>query len=125
MNVLIVEDNKPVSLMLSRMVEEAGYGYVMAADGEQALRLFHQRDVGLALIDVELPGLDGFQVAREIRNANPSLPLVIISANSGEAWQQQARDAGADRFVAKPLRPSILQPILQEFLGQVGQAEKP
>ena len=117
MNVLIVEDNKPVSLMLSRMVEEAGYGYVMAPDGEQALRLFQQRDVGLAIIDVELPRLDGFQVAREIRNANPDLPVVIISGNGGESWQQQARDAGANHFIAKPVRPSVLLPVLQEFLN--------
>ena len=116
MNVLIVEDNKPVSLMLSRIVEEAGYGYVMAADGEQALRLFRQRDVGLAVIDVELPGLDGFQVAREIRNASPELPVLIISGNTGEAWQQQARDAGADHFLAKPVRPSALLPLLARFM---------
>lgn len=116
MNVLIVEDNKPVSLMLSRLVEEAGYGYVMAANGEQALRLFGQRDIALAIIDVELPGLDGFQVAREFRNSNPTLPLVIISGNSGDAWQQQARDAGADLFISKPLKPSTLQDVLLKYL---------
>ena len=116
MNVLIVEDNKPVSLMLCRAVEEAGYGYVMAPEGELALRLFQQRDVGLAIIDVELPGLDGFQVAREIRNANPAFPIIIISANAGEAWQQQARDAGADQFLSKPIKPSTLKAILSEYL---------
>lgn len=120
MNVLIVEDNKPVSLTLSRIVEEAGHGYVIAADGDTALKMFAQRDVDMAIIDVELPGLDGYQVARTIRNSNPLLPLVIISGNSGESWQQQARDAGADLFVSKPIRPSEMNDLLQRFLSPAG-----
>jgi DNA-binding response OmpR family regulator len=115
MNVLIVEDNKPVSLLLSRIVEEAGLGYVIAADGEAALRLFSQRDIRMAIIDVELPGLDGYQVARDIRNQSPSLPLLIISGNSGESWRQQAFDAGADQFLAKPVRPSELTALLHRY----------
>ncbi|MDF1629369.1 MAG: response regulator [Alcanivoracaceae bacterium] len=115
MNVLIVEDNKPVSLLLSRIVEEAGLGYVIAADGEAALRLFGQRDIRMAIIDVELPGLDGYQVARDIRNQSPSLPLLIISGNSGESWRQQAFDAGADQFLAKPVRPSELSALLHRY----------
>ena len=115
MNVLIVEDNKPVSLLVSRVVEEAGFGYVIAADGETALKLFRQRDIRMAIIDIELPGLDGYQVARDIRNQSPDLPIVIISANSGAAWRQQAVDAGADEFLAKPLRPSELTAVLQRY----------
>ena len=115
MNVLIVEDNKPVSLLLSRGVEEAGLGYVIAPDGEAALRLFAQRYIRMAIIDVELPGLDGYQVARDIRNQSPAMPLIIISANSGDAWRQQALDAGADEFVAKPLRPSELTSLLRRY----------
>lgn len=119
MNILIVEDNKPVSLLLSRVVQEAGYGYVIAADGETALRLFNQRDIHMAIIDVELPGVDGFQVTRDIRNRSASLPLVVISANTGEAWQQQAFDAGADEFLSKPLRPSILTELLQRLAPRI------
>ncbi|MFN3714270.1 MAG: response regulator [Alcanivoracaceae bacterium] len=117
MNVLIVEDNKPVSLLLSRITEEAGLGYVIAADGEVALRLFGQRDIAMAIIDVELPGLDGYQVARDIRNRAPALPIIIISANAGDAWRQQAFDAGADEFLAKPLRPSELTTLFRRHLN--------
>lgn len=122
MNILIVEDNKPVSLLVSRVVEEAGFGYVIAADGETALRLFQQRDIRMAIIDVELPGLDGFQVARDIRNQAPELPIVIISANSGEVWRHQAVDAGADEFLAKPLRPSELTALLQRYARIAAQS---
>ena len=69
----------------------------------------------MAIIDVELPGLDGYQVARDIRNQSPSLPVLIISANSGDSWRQQAFDAGADEFLAKPVRPSELIALLQRY----------
>ena len=116
MNVLIVEDNKPVSLLMSRVTEEAGHRYFIAADGEVALRMYDQRDIDMVIVDVELPGIDGYQVAREIRNQAPQLPIVVISGNQGESWRQQALDAGANEFIAKPVRPSSLQELLQRYL---------
>lgn len=115
MNVLIVEDNKPVSLLISRIIEEAGHTYFIAADGEVALRMFSQRQIDLVIVDVELPGIDGYQVAREIRNTSTLLPVVVISANQGEAWRQQALDAGANEFLPKPVRPSSLQDLLRRY----------
>lgn len=120
MNVLIAEDNKPVSLLLARIVEEAGFGAIIAADGEAALRLFSQRQVNMVVLDVQLPGLDGFRVAQDIRNqAGPALPIILISGNSGEAWQQQAEDVGANLFLSKPIRPSQLTELLRDYLGGV------
>ena len=83
MNVLVVEDNKAVSLIICRIIEELGHEYVLAADGEAALRLYRQRNVDLLILDVELPILDGFSVAREIRNQNGQTPILFIS---GRPW---------------------------------------
>ena len=119
MNVLVVEDNKPVSLMLARVIEEAGYGAVLAADGETALRLFRQRDIAMAILDVQLPDLDGFRAAQLIRNeAGDGIPVIIISGNSGDAWRQQAMDVGANEFISKPIRPSQLTALLSQYLTQ-------
>ena len=119
MNVLVVEDNKPVSLLLARVIEEAGYGAVIAADGETALRLFRQRDISMAILDVQLPDLDGFRAAQQIRNeAGQDMPVIIISGNSGEAWRQQALDVGANEFISKPIRPSQLTALLRRYLAQ-------
>jgi len=119
MNVLIVEDNKPVSLLISRVAEEAGHTCFIAANGEVALRLYGQRDIDLMIVDVELPGIDGFDVAREVRNQSAHLPIIVISGNQGEVWRQQAIDAGANEFVPKPIRPSSLQTVLERHLPQV------
>ena len=84
MNVLVVEDNKAVSLIICRIIEELGHQYVLAADGEAALRLYHQRDIDLLILDVELPILDGFTVARDVRNGNAHIPILFISGNSSD-----------------------------------------
>ena len=103
--------------MLARVVRELGLGAFMAGDGDSALRMYQQREVNLILMDVQLPTLDGFSVTREIRNmAGFSVPVILISGNSGEAWQQQARDAGANEFLEKPIRPSELSAVLERYL---------
>lgn len=119
MNLLIVEDNKPVSLLISRIAEEAGHTCFIAANGEVALRLYDQRDIDLMIVDVELPGIDGFDVAREVRNQSAHLPIIVISGNQGEVWRQRAIDAGANEFLPKPLRPSSLQTVLNRHLAQI------
>jgi len=116
MNVLVVEDNKAVSLIICRIIEELGHQYVLAADGEAALRLYHQRDIDLLILDVELPILDGFTVARDVRNGNPHIPILFISSNSSEACFQQCLDAGGDTLMPKPLRPSELRTWLNSRL---------
>ncbi|MBQ24238.1 response regulator [Alcanivorax sp.] len=116
MNVLVVEDNKAVSLIICRIIEELGHQYVLAADGEAALRLYHQRDIDLLILDVELPILDGFTVARDVRNGNPHIPILFISGNSSEACLQQCLDAGGDTLMPKPLRPRELRAWLDSRL---------
>ncbi|WP_272974959.1 MULTISPECIES: response regulator [Alcanivorax] len=119
MNVLVVEDNKAVSLIICRIIEELGHEYVLAADGEAALRLYRQRNVDLLILDVELPILDGFSVAREIRNQNGQTPILFISGNHSEAYQQQCLDAGGETLMPKPLRPSELRRWLEVAFTQL------
>ena len=119
MNVLVVEDNKAVSLIICRIIEELGHQYVLAADGEAALRLYHQRDIDLLILDVELPTLDGFSVARDIRNQNGQTPILFISGNNSEAYRQQCLDAGGETLMPKPLRPSELRRWLEVAFNQL------
>lgn len=117
MNILIVEDSKPVTLVISRVVKEAGHDCLFAADGEIALRLFQQRDVDMVIVDVELPGIDGYEVVREVRRASPATPVVMVSGHEREQFRQQALEAGANEFVNKPVAPSRLQQLLTHYLG--------
>ncbi|MDX1804999.1 MAG: response regulator [Alcanivorax sp.] len=125
MNVLVVEDNKAVSLIACRVIEELGHQYLLAADGETALRLYQQRDIDLVVLDVELPQLDGFSVARDIRNQHANLPILFISGNNSDAYHQQCQDAGGSAFLPKPLRPSELRRWLQTLMQPSREAATP
>ncbi|WP_237738834.1 response regulator [Alcanivorax hongdengensis] len=112
----MVEDNKAVSLIICRVIEEMGHQPLLAGDGETALRLYRQREIDLLILDVELPVLDGCSVARDLRNQGLGLPILFISGNSSDGYRQQCQDAGGDAFLAKPLRPSELRAQLQQML---------
>lgn len=117
MNILIVEDSKPVTLVISRVVKEAGHDCLFAANGEIALRLFRQREIDMLIVDVELPGIDGYEVVREVRRVSPGMPVVMVSAHEKEERHRQALEAGANEFINKPLPPSRLQQLLTHYLG--------
>lgn len=117
MNILIVEDSKPVTLVISRVVKEAGHDCLFAANGEMALRLFRQRDVDMVFVDVELPGIDGYEVVREVRRSSPQTPVIMVSGHQKEESRRQALEAGANEFLNKPVPPSRLQQLLAQYLG--------
>lgn len=120
MSVLVVEDNKAVSLIISRIIEELNYPWVLAADGPAALRLYQQRDIHLIIMDVELPVLNGFRVAREIRGTNPNIPILFISATDTPEYHQQCIDTGGAMLMPKPLRLSELRRWLESTLNTLG-----
>lgn len=116
MNILIVEDSKPVTLVVSRVVREAGHDCLFAADGEIALRLFRQRQVDMVIVDVELPGIDGFEVVREVRRLAPATPVVMVTGHDRDESRRRALEAGANEFVSKPVPPSRLHQLLVQYL---------
>jgi two-component system response regulator FlrC len=91
------------------VLQQAGFDVIEAATAEQAIPLARTAPFQVALIDVHLPGDDGFELCRALRATNPSLPVVLISAVFGTAWARDtAMEAGAIRFVVEPLKPKEL-----------------
>jgi adenylate cyclase len=107
--VLVVDDQPTNIKVMEAMLAPRGYDVRTAASGEEALAALSERDIDLVLLDIVMPGLDGYQVCRRIREdpAPAFLPVVMVTA-SGDEQKIKALEAGADDFLTKPVDRSEL-----------------
>ncbi len=99
--ILVVDDEDNVRKFLQRMLEEAGYGVVTAANGYEALDMMPQTNVSLVLLDIMMPGIDGFQVLNLIREKS-DVPVIMLTGRVEVTPLRDALDLGADDYVRKP-----------------------
>jgi len=113
--VLLVDDDPKIRDLLRLYVEREGHRAVFAADGEAALEAAFRARPDLVLLDVMLPGLDGFEVCRRIRDAS-DVPILLLTARSGEGNTVIGLDVGADDYVVKPFSPRELMARVRALL---------
>jgi CheY-like chemotaxis protein len=102
---LVAEDNYINLIVVSRMLESLRYAFDAAENGLDCLTLFNQNDYDLVLTDIQMPGLDGMQVASKIRTMKPEkrdVPIVAMTANADLAGAERFYDAGINDVLAKP-----------------------
>ena len=107
--VLVLEDEDNIRSFVVINLKRAGYDTVEASSGEEALeKLKRNPDVKVALLDVMLPGIDGFEVCRRIRGSNPQIGIIMLTARSQEMDKVTGLMTGADDYVTKPFSPAEL-----------------
>jgi DNA-binding response OmpR family regulator len=99
--ILVVDDERALRHLLEVYLAKEGFEVLEAADGEQALTLLGDCRVDLAVVDVMLPGMDGFEVVRRIR-ARSSIPIILLTARGEETNRVAGLEIGADDYVVKP-----------------------
>ena len=102
MRILVIEDEERIQSFLRRGLEAEGYAVVTAGDGRQGLELASTGSWDLVVLDLLLPGLNGFRVLEEIRRSRPQLPVVILSARTDLKTKLKGFELGARDYVAKP-----------------------
>jgi DNA-binding response OmpR family regulator len=109
--VLIADDDRDILELLAYRLGREGYEVLRASDGEEALRLAVERTPDLALLDVMMPKLDGFQVTRRIREHEVTrlVPVILITARVREEDVVRGFEAGADDYMTKPFSPADLR----------------
>jgi DNA-binding response OmpR family regulator len=106
--ILVIEDDPDIALSLRVKLErDGGFAVVTAHDGAAGLRLAVDRPPDLVLLDVNLPGMDGFEVCRQLRKepATASTPVIMLTARIGESDRVAGLDLGADDYITKPFSP--------------------
>jgi DNA-binding response OmpR family regulator len=118
---LVVEDEAAIAFALELDLKADGYDVEVVADGETALLRAHQHPYDLVLLDVMLPGKDGFQVCRELRRAWNRTPVILLTARGQEAEKVMGLDLGADDYVTKPFSPHELRARIRALLRRSGR----
>lgn len=106
-HVLVVDDEPRYLRMISFNLEQEGYRVTCASTGEEALALFSRYDHSLVLLDVMLPGIDGFEVCRRLREVS-TRPIIMLTARGAEEEKVQGLRLGADDYVTKPFSAAEL-----------------
>jgi DNA-binding response OmpR family regulator len=105
--ILVVEDEQAIADLVRAYLRRDGFDVVWASSGEQALEELARHPVRLVVLDVGLPGIDGFEVCRRLR-ARSGVPILILSARDDEIDRVAGLEAGADDYVTKPFSPREL-----------------
>jgi len=121
--ILSIEDDPSFSRYLSYMLTKEGYEVLMATNGLTGLRKAQEEEIDLILLDVMLPGLDGFEVCHRLR-AEPktaNLPILMLSAKGQDSDKVTGLRVGANEFLNKPIDREILLAKIKEYLPDVGK----
>ncbi|MCL4694972.1 MAG: response regulator transcription factor [Candidatus Hydrogenedentes bacterium] len=102
MKVLIAEDDAHIRNGLAEILRDEGYETLTARDGREALALFKQQTPDFICLDIMMPGVNGYDVCREIRKESAAVPIVFISAKSEEVDKVLGLELGADDYILKP-----------------------
>ncbi len=116
--VLIVDDDRDISLLLSALMQKEGLSNMMAHDGETALQMVPVARPDMLLVDVKMPGIDGMEVLKRVKETNPHLPVVLITAYAEVPASVAAMRAGAFDYLAKPFDHSEVVRVVRAALAE-------
>lgn len=106
-NILLIEDNEELGAILCDFLARDGYSCFQAKSGEEGLEYFNDKNVELVLLDIMLPGIDGFGVCKKIREKS-NIPIIVLSAKVGKEDKISGLTLGADDYIEKPYDIDIL-----------------
>jgi two-component system OmpR family response regulator len=120
--VLVVDDEADLLFTVTLSLELAGYTVVQAASGEEALAVVEKERPDAVVLDLRLPGIDGWEVLRRLGGGTgrPRVPVVLLSAQVDTATADRAVELGCHAYLAKPFRPAELTRILESVLAGAG-----
>jgi DNA-binding response OmpR family regulator len=117
--VMIVDDESTMVSILQRHISNAGYDYTVAANGQEALEKISADPPDMVLLDLMMPGLNGFETCRRIRanEKTKKLPVIIVTALHSQADSSDASTCGANELLTKPVDGALLAKRLRHHLG--------
>ena len=119
MKIMTVDDSKSVRMMVSATLTNAGYEVMEASDSSEALDILEQECVNMVLADVNMPGIDGIELARRVRETcnHKYVPIIMVTTEMSTLRKFDGVSAGATGWIVKPFRPEELLDVVKKVLG--------
>lgn len=108
MHILLVDDDPLVGKLLTYLLDDAGYTMTVLADPRRASAFLRENSVDLVLLDISLPHMDGYAVAKELRHTQPDIPIIFLTGRTQVRDKVEGFDHGADDYIVKPFEPTEL-----------------
>ncbi|MBI5583449.1 MAG: response regulator [Deltaproteobacteria bacterium] len=117
--ILLIEDNEQNRYLINFMLQQNGYDVLLAPNGPQGIELARQYRPALILLDIQLPGMDGYTVARTLKGApdTASIPIVAITSYAMAGDREMGLEAGCDGYIEKPIDPETFLAEITEYLS--------
>jgi DNA-binding response OmpR family regulator len=116
--ILIVDDEKNIRMTLSQSLESLGVEMDVAGSGEEALAKLKERDFGVILLDIRMPGMDGMEVLRQVREVRPEIRIIMITAYGTIESAVEAMKLGAVDFLQKPFDPEEIRELVSRVMDR-------
>lgn len=118
--ILIVDDDETLLEMMQDYLEEAGHSHVvlMASKAERALKLFRDTSPDLVIMDIIMPGVDGFELLRQFKEINPVFKTILLSGVDSDECREMANNIGADRYLVKPVNLDSFRALIERMLNE-------
>jgi two-component system cell cycle response regulator DivK len=125
--ILLIEDNEQNRYLVTFLLEAGGYAVISASDGAQGIELARRVLPQLILLDIQLPNMDGYAVARELRNnsALRDIPIVAVTSYAMTGDREKALAAGCNGYVEKPINPETFVAEIERYLGDARKGALP
>ena len=134
--ILVVDDDQVVGMSFERVLTDKGYRVDTALSGREAFEKYAGGDFDMVFTDLRMPGEDGLDVARRLKEMNPWLPIVVVTGYGTEEAETEAKEIGVAEFLQKPLTPSLIEAAAARIMARtatgtavapatVAAAEKP
>jgi DNA-binding response OmpR family regulator len=121
MNILLAEDDADLRSILSQYLEINGFSILQAENGQAGLEIFQNEHVDVCILDIMMPLMDGFELARQIRKTDPEIPVIFLTARNQKADKIKGLKLGADDYITKPFEVEELILRIRNILRRSGR----
>ncbi|MBP1671993.1 MAG: Autoinducer 2 sensor kinase/phosphatase luxQ, partial [Bacteroidetes bacterium] len=115
---ILVAEDLDSNYLLIEIILSKRYKVIRAKDGKEAISLFNEQNPDLILMDIKMPVMDGLEATKEIRNISGKIPIIALTANAFESDQIEAKTAGCNEVLTKPVKSSLLYLVIEKYLKQ-------